>query len=94
MVKKERWGKECKDERDWKECNEKLVRRGEFYISLDWLNSWGEELEEMNRNKRGRPFEFTNLFIQFMASVYTLYSIPYRQMEGFLRKLSSYIPSI
>ncbi|MEM2259201.1 MAG: IS5/IS1182 family transposase, partial [Candidatus Thermoplasmatota archaeon] len=35
-------------ERNWKEYNEQLVRRGEFYISLDFMETWDEELEEMN----------------------------------------------
>ncbi|MEM2259048.1 MAG: hypothetical protein QXE46_04050 [Candidatus Thermoplasmatota archaeon] len=43
-------------ERNWKEYNEQLVRRGEFYISLDFMETWDEELEEMNYKKRGRPF--------------------------------------
>jgi hypothetical protein len=34
-------------ERNWKEYNEQLVRRGEIYISLDF--------DEMNYKKRGRP---------------------------------------
>ncbi|MEM2583513.1 MAG: IS5/IS1182 family transposase, partial [Candidatus Thermoplasmatota archaeon] len=33
-----------------------MVRRGEFYISLDFMETWDEELEEMNYKKRGRPF--------------------------------------
>ncbi|MHC1583458.1 MAG: IS5/IS1182 family transposase, partial [Methanosarcinales archaeon] len=34
--------------RNWKEYNEKLVRRGELYISLDFLENWDEELNRMN----------------------------------------------
>lgn len=32
--------------RDWKKDNEGLVKRGELYLSPDFLESWGEELEE------------------------------------------------
>ncbi|HEX17540.1 MAG TPA: IS5/IS1182 family transposase, partial [Thermoplasmatales archaeon] len=28
--------------RNWKEYNDKLVRRGEVYISLDFLDSWDD----------------------------------------------------
>jgi len=79
--------------RNWREYNEKLVKRGELLISLDFLDSWDEELKEMNIKKRGRPYEFPGKFIQFMAFVHVLF-LPYRQMEGFLRKLSEYIPQL
>ncbi|KXB07361.1 hypothetical protein AKJ52_00390 [candidate division MSBL1 archaeon SCGC-AAA382C18] len=39
--------------RDWEEYNEELVKRGEFYLSPDFLESWGDELEEMNDGKVG-----------------------------------------
>ncbi|MCD6411809.1 MAG: IS5/IS1182 family transposase, partial [Thermoplasmata archaeon] len=35
--------------RNWKEYNDKLVRRGEVYISLDFLDSWDDELAKMNK---------------------------------------------
>ncbi|CAD7768662.1 hypothetical protein FHEFKHOI_00375 [Candidatus Methanoperedenaceae archaeon GB50] len=41
--------------RNWKEYDEKLVRRGELYISLDFLENWDEELSKMKT------------FIQFLA---------------------------
>ncbi|CAD7770355.1 hypothetical protein FHEFKHOI_00790 [Candidatus Methanoperedenaceae archaeon GB50] len=44
--------------RNWKGYNEKLVRRGELYISLDFLENWDEELNRMNEGKVGRPFRF------------------------------------
>jgi hypothetical protein len=47
----------------------------------------------MNKEKRGRPYEFPENFIFFMAFVHVLF-LPYRQMEGFLRKLSEYIPHL
>ena len=30
--------------RNWEEYNERAVRRGEVYISLDFLDSWDDEL--------------------------------------------------
>ncbi len=38
---------------DWPSYNEALVRRGEILLDLGLLQSWGEELEEMNRGKEG-----------------------------------------
>jgi hypothetical protein len=36
MPKNERRGEPYQDKRNWKEYNEKLVRRGEFYLSLEF----------------------------------------------------------
>lgn len=79
--------------RNWKEYNNRLVKRGEFLISLDFLESWDDELKEMNERKRGRPYEFPEKLVTFMAYVHVLF-LPYRQMEGFLRKLSEYVPQL
>ena len=38
------------------------------------------------RASGGRPFECTDSFIQFACIVYHVFRLPYRQMEGFLRK--------
>ncbi len=46
------------EERNWKEYNEQLVRRGEFYISLDFIDNWEYEVKSMNKKKRGRPYQF------------------------------------
>ena len=42
-----RWGKEFKDRRDWRQYNEELVIRGEFYLDLGFVENWGDELEAM-----------------------------------------------
>ena len=51
-----------KDNRNWRIYNEKLVRRGEFYLSFEFLENWNQELAIMNRGKRGRPFEYPEAF--------------------------------
>ena len=79
------------DDRNWVEYNERLVRRGELYLDLDFLRNWDREVSKMNRGKRGRPYEFPCSFIQFMAFAHILFYLPYRQMEGFLRKLSELV---
>ncbi len=90
-TKQKRWGKKYKDKRNWKEYNEKLVKRGELYLSLEFLENWDAELSEKNSGKRGRPFSYPEQFVTFMAFVHLIFYMPYRQMEGFLKKLSDLI---
>ena len=61
------------EKRNWREYNEKLVRRGELLIALDFLDSWDDELKKMNDRKRGKPFQFPQSFIVFMAYVHVLF---------------------
>lgn len=77
--------------RDWTQYNEKLVKRGEFYLCFDFLDNWDHEIKAMNKNKRGRPFEYPRSFIAFTSFLKTGFSLQYRQTEGVLRVLSQYI---
>ena len=81
------------EQRNWREYNGQLVRRGEFYISLDFVDHWDDEITQMNEGKRGRPFMFPERLMEFLAFLHVAF-LPYRQMEGFLRKLSEYIPKL
>ncbi|MCT8338419.1 IS5 family transposase [Methanoculleus sp. Afa-1] len=92
MPQKERWGHPYPDTRDWSIYNERLVRRGEFYLSLDFLAQWDDLLARMNAGKRGRPFQYPEPFIAWMACIHVFLQMPYRQMEGFVRKLATFIP--
>ena len=87
-MKKERWKQNRSFPRDWKVVNEKLVVRGEFLLDLDWVKSWDEELEEMNKGKRGHPYEFPESLIKFQAVLGQW--IDYRGLEGMTRKLVVY----
>lgn len=80
--------------RNWKEYNEKLVKRGEFYLSPNFLDSWDDELERMNEGKVGRPYEYPDGFVQFAALWHEFFSLPYRQLEGALRKLGELLPEL
>ncbi|MCK5560416.1 MAG: IS5 family transposase [Thermoplasmata archaeon] len=86
--------KKYKDIRNWVEYNERLVKRGEFYITLDFIKHWDQELEKLNFKKNGRPYEYPNSFMQFSALVHEIFHLPYRQMEGFFRKLSEFISGL
>ena len=81
-----RWGKKFEDHRNWKEYNEQLVRRGEYLIDLEWVEGWYDELDEMNENKLGRPYEYPNSMIK-LQGVWHAKNIPYRMIEGITRKL-------
>jgi len=94
MPTKERWGRPYPDKRDWSIYNERLVRRGEFYLSLDFINQWDDHLSRMNAGKRGRPYLYPEAFIAWMACIHVFLRMPYRQMEGFVRKLATFLPTL
>ena len=83
-----RWGKHHKDHRDWSKYNDELVVRGESYSDLGFSEHWEEELEEMNKGKRGSPYKFLNQFVNLMAAWHQL--IDYRGLEGIGRRLAEY----
>ena len=44
-------------EKNWKEIDERLIRRGEILLDLEFPENWDKELEKMNRGKVGRPYQ-------------------------------------
>lgn len=85
--KGKRWGNKREDKRDWKRVNEELVVRGKFLLDFDWVKSWSQELKEMNKGKRGCPFEFPKSLIEQQA-VWNQW-VGVRQVEGITRQLVS-----
>jgi hypothetical protein len=83
-----------KDKRNWPEYNEQLVRRGWFYLSTDYVKNWDEELKKMNKHKNGHPYRYPETFIRFSGLAYSFLHLPYRQLEGFLRALSGFVPGL
>ena len=75
-------------DRNWKEYNEALVRRGEILLDMEFLDNWSKELNIMNRGKEGARFRYPESFIRLLAIIHA-YLLPYRQLEGFIRALSS-----
>jgi len=61
MTKNEQWGLPHIDTRDWSTYNERLVKRGEFYLSLDFIGCWDRDLAALNAGKQGRPFQYQYL---------------------------------
>jgi hypothetical protein len=80
--------------RDWREYNESLVKRGEMYLTFDFLENWDKDLEELNRGKLGRNYAYPWAFIELLMLIHVIFRLPYRQLEGFLRRLSKLIPEI
>lgn len=68
--------------------NERLVKRGEYLLGLDFIQNWEEELIQMNFGKRGAPYQFPNSLIELQA-VWHAKRIPCRMIEGISRKLAA-----
>jgi len=83
-----------KVERDWKKYNDQLVKRGELLVDLDFVENWDKELEGMNRGKRGKPFDYPESLIEFLAFPRYFFRLPYRQEEGFVEALSKLVPEL
>jgi hypothetical protein len=78
---------EKRHDRNWKEYNERLVQRGEILLAVESLKGWKEELKGMNFKKNGRPFLYPHSLILFLGILRVVFSLPYRQLEGFGRGL-------
>ena len=78
----------------WKEIDEKLIRRGELLLDLGFLEGIEEELQVMNHGKTGPPYRLARSYIQLLSTVRLLYSMPYRQLEGFTRSLHNLVPQL
>lgn len=84
---KKRRRKKYKDKRDWKEYNQGLIKRGEFYINPRFLETWLEEIKDMNMGKVGNPYFYPNSLIEFCAVLHSK-SFDVRAIKGILTGLS------
>lgn len=73
--------------RDWKDYNKKLVARGEFMLDLSWLDSWLEEVKQLNLCKVGQPFLYPDCLVRFLAMLRAK-GFAYRELSGLLEALS------
>jgi hypothetical protein len=53
----------------WRCVDERLIRRGELLLSLDFLESYDLELSVLNFGKVGRPYRVTYMYVVFLAVV-------------------------
>jgi hypothetical protein len=86
LASSERWGKKVGDRRVWPVYNGQLVKRGEDWLDLEWVENWDAELAEMNAGKVGPPFQFPNSLIE-LQGVWHSHQLPYRMIEGITAKL-------
>lgn len=84
--KHKRWGKKFIDRRNWNECDEHLVKRGEYFLSLDFVEGWKRELCEMNHNKVGAKFLFPKTLIELQA-LWHANKLSFRMIEGMTREM-------
>jgi hypothetical protein len=79
-----------KIKRNWKEYNERLIRRGTIEIEEGVLKDWSKELRKMNKKKEGRPFNYPDTFMKFIGLVKMKIMFSYRKLHGFLRMFSAF----
>ena len=77
-------------ERNWKEYNQKLIRRGTIYVDKSSLRNWEKELRRMNRRKEGHSYEYPDSFIKFVGILRMQLMFPYRKLNGFLLSFSEF----
>jgi hypothetical protein len=79
---------------DWKETDERLIRRGELILDPSLMKNHVNELKTMNKHRIGRPYTLSNSIIKLLTAVRILYGLPYRQLEGFTRALHRLVPDM
>ncbi len=77
---------------DWPSYNHSLVRRREILFSYDFLDTWDDELQRMNKNKMGKPFLFPDSFILAIGYIRYSFHLPYRQTEGIIKATGKNLP--
>jgi len=77
---------------DWKAVDERLIRRGELILELEFLGNQRKELEKMNEGRPGPRYKLTHSYVAFLAAVRYIYGMPYRQLEGFTSALNRLAP--
>ena len=75
--------------KNWSEYNKALVNRGNIslYIDEQVLESWYDD----SPNQRGGQYVYSDLCIEVLMMLKTLYKLGYRQTEGFVKSLFALI---
>ena len=79
---------EKRDKRVWSKYNPSLVNRIDVLLETSFLDSWNDDVERENDGKVGHPYEYPQEFFVFLSKVRELWNVPFRELEGFVRKLS------
>ena len=75
--------------KSWHDYNESLIERGRVLIDLDFIRSYNEEIKNMNKDKVGAPFQYSDNYIQFLAFLKIGFKIPYRPVQKWSSQLLS-----
>jgi hypothetical protein len=70
---------------NWHNYNESLVRRGEIILDFDVIDSWDNELDNMNDGKEGACYRYPDSFVQLLGYMRAYFHLPYRQTEGVVK---------
>ncbi len=70
--------------KNWSEYNEELVKRGELLIDPSILGFTEQQEQE---KRMGRPLLYSDTLIKLIFFIKFALRLPYRQTEGFARKL-------
>lgn len=88
MSKNKRWGKKFEDERNHKQYQEELIKRYELYLDLTWVKDWDSELKKINKDKKGRPYQYPDSIIEYQTLLVEKFST--RGAEAITKKLTEY----
>lgn len=75
--------------KNWKDYNRSLINRGNLtlWFSEDVVESWYEDPQQSK--KRGRPFTYSDTYIELALTLRTLFRFSLRATQGFLEGLIS-----
>lgn len=91
-TKQNRWKSKYVDKRNWKEYHEELILQGEFFFDLSFLKNWDKELGNMNKAKKGAPYQYPNSLFEWLSPIYSFLSS--RKLEGVMNQLAYFIPKL
>ncbi|MEM3192819.1 MAG: transposase, partial [Candidatus Parvarchaeota archaeon] len=75
----------------WKKYNTSLVSRIDVLMDTSFLNSWNDDLKRENDRKVGHLYEYPQEFFIFLSKVRELWNVPFRELDGFIKKLTELI---
>ena len=58
-------------------------------MSFDVMDSWKTELDEMNKGKKGRQYQYPKSFMKLLGYARAYFGLPYRQTQGMVQAYCS-----
>lgn len=72
---------------NWHVYNDALVKRGEFILCFDLLTQEKEYLQQMNRSKEGKKFQYSDALMDICRVIKAGFKLDFRTSEGICKKL-------